>query len=85
MSRLSITAGALVPALRVVRATEVPAGAKIWGYREADTGPHFVLFSTCADCPDGAQLGREGRNIVWLGSGFGDAEHDALILIEEIA
>ena len=73
--------GGRIPALIAVRPADVPAGANIWGYQE----PHqkdFVLFTAPACCKDGAkQIPNHG--LVWLGDRFGDADHDALILIEE--
>jgi hypothetical protein len=78
----SITAGARIPALLVVLATEVPAGARVWGWQEPGT-EDAVLCAEPFVSKDGSNLAFLDRGLVSLGPT--DVDHDGLILIEEIS
>jgi hypothetical protein len=76
-----LTAGDRIPRLVAVRPADVRAGARIWGYQEPGVEP--MLFAGPCSCPDGPRIDPAAPSIVSLGKLFGDADADALILIEE--
>jgi hypothetical protein len=79
---VSLAAGDRIPPLVAVAPADVSAGARIWGYQEPGGEP--TLFAGPCLCPDGSKVDSSDPSIVFLGKLFGDADADALILVEEL-